>query len=128
MTADEFPRLFAAAFGAQDAAALAAMLAEDAQVVTLTGALAEGRVEAQALFAAEFAGIFSRARLVTGRLSLRPIGPGAAVLHQRYVVTGAQDAGGEELPRFAALLGLVLLAKAEGWQALSLTFSALVEQ
>ena len=128
MTADEFPRLFAAAFGAQDAAALAAMLAEDAQMLSLTGACAEGRAAAEALFAAEFAGIFRRARLVTGKQSLRPIGPGAAVLHQRFVVTGACDADGTDLPRFAALLGLVLLARPDGWQALSLSFSALREQ
>ena len=128
MTADEFPRLFAAAFGAQDSGAIAALLADDAQVVSLTRAWAEGRMEAETLFAAEFAGIFRRARLVTGKLALRPIGPGAAVVHQRYVVTGAQDADGGDLPRFAALLGLVLLAKPDGWQALSLTFSALADQ
>ena len=126
MTPDDFPRLFAAAFGAQDSAAIAAWLAEDAQVVTLTGGHADTAAEAQALIANEFSGIFTAARLVTGKLHLRPLGPGGAVLHQRYVVTGARDETGTDIPRFAALLQVVLLARVEGWRAVSLTFSALI--
>jgi uncharacterized protein (TIGR02246 family) len=127
MTPEDFPRLFATAFGAQDGAALAGFLAEDAQVVTLTGAVAEDAAGAEAAFAAEFAGIFAAARLVTGRQRLRMLGPGGAVLHQRFVVTGARDAGGREMPRFGALLTAVLLAREGGWRAVSLSFSALTQ-
>ena len=123
MTPEGFARAYAAAFGAQDAAALAAMLAEEAGVVSLTGGVAESRAEAEALFAAEFAGTLARARLVTGKARLMPIGPGGAVLHQRFVVTGVTDEAGQDLPRLGAMLCVVLLARAEGWQALSLTFT-----
>lgn len=46
------------------------------------------------------------------------------MVHQRYVVIGAQSAEVQELPRFGAVLTAVLLARADGWRAVSLTFSA----
>ncbi len=76
MTPDDFPRRFAAAFGTGDSAAIAAFLAEDAQVLTLTGASAEDASAAESALAAEFTGIFASARLVTGRQSVRLLGPG----------------------------------------------------
>ncbi len=127
MTPEDFPKLFAAGFAAQDGAGLAGYLAVDADVVTLTGAVAEGAVEAKGLFDMEFAGVFARAKLVSGRMRLRPLGPGGAILHQRYVVIGAQDAAGQDLPRFAAALTVVLLARGDGWRAVSLVFSPLAQ-
>jgi len=127
MTPQEFPRAFAAAFGAQDAERLAGFLAEDATVLTLTGAWIDGRGAAKAALMAEFAGIFAHARLVTGRSQLREVGPGIALLHQRFVVSGARADTGADLPRFAAMLTVVLVAGAAGWQATSLSFSGLAE-
>ncbi len=127
MTPQDFPRAFAAAFGAQDADRLASLLAEDTQVLTLTGAWAEGRVAARAVLAAEFAGIFARARLVTGKSQLRTLADPVCLLHQRFVVSGAQGADGADLPRFAAMLSVVLVAATGGWLAASLSFSSLAE-
>lgn len=131
MTADSFSRAFALAFGAHDADALAALLARDAGVLTLTGIWAEGRDAAKRALMAEFSGTFARARLVTGKAVLLPIKDGAAVLHQRFVVSGAVEADGTELPRFAAMLSAVLVEGTPGAgdlrQAASLTFSALTE-
>lgn len=124
VTPEDFAKAFAAAFGRQDAPALAAMLVEDADVLTLTGAMVESAKEAQAAFAGEFAGIFAAARLVTGKLRIRPLGPGGAVLTQRFVVSGALDDRGRELPRFGAQLTAVLIARSEGWRAVNLIFSA----
>lgn len=121
---EEFAKLFAGAFGRQDAAALAGFLAEDADVMTLTGAVLETAAEAEAAFAGEFAGIFAAARLVTGKHRLRMLGPGACVVTQRFVVSGARDDQGAEMPRFGAILTAVLTARSTGWQAVSLTFSA----
>ena len=53
---EEFAKLFAGAFGRQDTTALAGFLAEDADVLTLTGAVVETAAEAEAAFAGEFAG------------------------------------------------------------------------
>lgn len=125
MTPEDFPKLFAMAFAAQDTDGLVQMLADDADVVTLTGAVAEDQTEAKRVFDQEFAGTFARVRLVSGKTRLRPLGPGGAVVHQRYVVIGARDHEGRELPRFGAVLTAVLLARTDGWRAVSLTFSAL---
>jgi ketosteroid isomerase-like protein len=127
MTPEDFPKLFAAAFAAQDSAALVQFLAEDAEVVTLTGALAEDAIGAGRAFDMEFAGTFAGARLVTGKNRLRLLGPGGAILHQRFVVIGARDENGHDLPRFGAVLTAVLLARSEGWRAVSLSFSAVTQ-
>ncbi|MFT4152073.1 MAG: DUF4440 domain-containing protein [Paracoccaceae bacterium] len=116
---EQFPRIFAGAFGAQDATAIAALLMPQAGSLTLTGRWSDTAEAAEAAFAADFAGPLARARLVTGRVALIPLGPGAAVLHQRYVVTGATDAQGTELPRIGAILSATLTATPEGWRALS---------
>ncbi|MEI6800620.1 MAG: DUF4440 domain-containing protein [Pseudomonadota bacterium] len=121
---EDFAKRFASAFGRQDAAELAEFLAEDADVLTLTGALVDSAALAEATFAEEFAGIFATARLVSGKNRLRVLGPGAAIVTQRFVVSGARDDHGAELPRFSAVLTAVLTARSAGWQAVSLTFSA----
>ncbi|MEY4695932.1 MAG: hypothetical protein RIT14_360 [Pseudomonadota bacterium] len=128
MTADDFPRLFASAFCSQDARALAALLAEDAEIVTATGCLADGRDAAEAVLAGEFEGVFRTARLVTGKTRFRVIGPGATMLSQRFVLTGALDAEGAELPRATLLLSAVLAARAKGWQALTAQITVLSDQ
>lgn len=125
MTAETFARSFAHAFAAQDADAITALLAEDGELLSLTGQLAEGQKSAQLVLAAEFEGIFARARLVTGKGQIRPLGTGRALLRQRFVVTGALDANGAEMPRFGAVLIAVLAAEAAQWRALHLSFVAL---
>ena len=122
----DFPRAFAAAFGSQNADGIAALFTEDGSFHALTGHWAEGRKEITEGIRGEFSGLSRMARLVSGKTTLRPIGPGAAILHQRYVVTGLRDATRAELPRIAALLTAVLAAKGDGWQALTATF-AMVE-
>jgi len=125
LTPDEFPRAFATAFGAQDAAALAALMTETGSLASLTGQWAEGPAAARTALEAEFGGTFARARLVSGKGTLSLPAPGVALLRQRFVVTGAMDETGAELPRFGAMLVVVLTGSAADWRAESLTFSAL---
>jgi ketosteroid isomerase-like protein len=125
MRPEDFPKAFATAFAAKDSSALAEMLAPDAQVVTLTGAVAEDGSQARQAFEQEFAGVFASAKLVTGRNRLRAVGSTGVVVHQRLVVMGARDATGRDLPRFGAAMTAVLMATSEGWRVVSLTLSAL---
>lgn len=120
-----FSRQFAAAFGARDATVLAALFAEDGSLHGLTGRFHEGRPAIEQGLAEEFAGLARMARLVSGKATTRMIGPGAAILHQRFVVTGLRDATGSELPRVGALLTVVLAANSDGWQGLTATFAVL---
>lgn len=121
--AEDFPRAFALAWGGRDIAALAGLFAEDADFLTLTGAWAEGREAIGDILAGELAGAFARARLVTGKAKLRPIGPGGAVLMQRFVLSGIRNADGSDAGRIGAILSAVLLAGRDGWQAVSASFT-----
>jgi uncharacterized protein (TIGR02246 family) len=123
-SAEEFPRAFAKAWGARDTAGIAALLAEDADMLSLTGGWAEGRRAVETLLRDEFSGMFSQSRLVTGKMRLRPLGPGAAVLQQRFVLSGLVDASGRDLGRTGAMLIAVLVARSGGWQAITVQFSA----
>ena len=124
-SAEDFPRYFAQAFAARDAAAMGAILDDEGSGLTLSGQWAEGPAALESAWAAEFAGLLANARLVTGKKQLRMLGPGAAVLNLRYVITGAEQAEGMELPRFGAVLSAVTIARSAGWQAVSLNFSPL---
>jgi uncharacterized protein (TIGR02246 family) len=124
MMPEEFSRSFAAAFAAQDAAAIANLLATEGMFLTLTGIAAETREDARHAMAQEFTGIFIQSRLVTGKGAVQSLSPDTALVTQRYVVTGAVDENGADLPRFAALLVAVLHNNNGAWQAISLTFNA----
>lgn len=127
MTPEDFPRAFAAAFSSQDAPALAALMDVQADFVTATGQHAEGRDAITDALAAEFAGVFSTARLVKGKLKLRALGAQTAILTQRYVVAGARDKGGAELPRCSLLLTATIAATPQGWQAVAAQLAMLAE-
>lgn len=127
MTPEDFPRAFASAFSAQDAAALSALMHDDSDLITPTGQYAEGRPAIEAALAAEFAGVFRDARLVKGKQRLRALGPGAALITQRYVVTGAKNESGADLPRCALILTATLAATPAGWQALAAQLSILTD-
>ena len=122
---DGFSRSFVLAWGGRDAAALAALCTEDAEMLTITGLWCEGRPRIQDVLQAELDGAFAQSRLVTGKGRLRPLGPGAAVLTQRFVLSSVLDAEGRDAGRVGAVLSAVLLARTEGWQAATLHFVAL---
>ena len=124
MTPAEYARSFAAAFAQQDATAIATLLAAEGMFLTLTGITAETREDVRHAMTQEFNGIFSQSRLVTGKGAVQPLCPDTALVTQRYVVTGAVDETGADLPRFAALLVAVLRNQNDAWQAISLTFNA----
>jgi uncharacterized protein (TIGR02246 family) len=122
---EDFSALFAAAWLRRDAAALANLAAEDADMLTLSGLWCEGRPAIESALASELAGTFAHARLVTGRTRLRPLGPGAAVLSQRFVLSGLIDAEGRNIGHLGTVLSAVLVARADGWQAMTLQFTGL---
>lgn len=124
-TPEDFIRNFTALWGQRDTVALAALAVVDAEMMTLTGVWCEGRPAIETALAAEFAGSFSRSRLVTGKTRLRALGPGAAVLHQRFVLSGLTDEAGRDMGRLGAVLSAVLTARTEGWQAVTMHFSAI---
>lgn len=124
VSAEGFARSFAQAWLAQDTMALAAHFAEDGDFLSLTGAWAEGRPSVERVLKAELKGAFARARLVTGRAKLRALGPGLALIHQRFVLSGVMNADGSDAGRIGTVLIAVLAQQKEGWVAVSAQFAA----
>lgn len=124
MTPETFAKAFAAAFSARDPAALAAMMTEDAALVSLTGQWVEGRTLIRDIWAAEFAGALRMARLVTGRARIHAAAQ-AAVVSQRFVLSGTLDPDGHELPRCAVLLQGTLAPTGDGWRAVTISLTVL---
>ncbi|KFE33775.1 SgcJ/EcaC family oxidoreductase [Thioclava atlantica] len=119
---DDLPRAFAKAWSARDAQMLAGYFAPDADFLSLTGGAATGRDHIAELLAGELAGAFSRARLVTGRTKTRPVGPEAAVLLQRFVMSGILNADGSDAGRVGCTLAATLGLAEEGWQIVAAQF------
>jgi len=124
MEPEDFARQFAILWSRRDVQGLAAMMTGDADMLTLTGVWAEGQKAIFAALESEFSGIFSRARLVTGRAKARRINADTAVLHQRFVLSGLVDAEGNDMGRIGALLVATLTTSPQGWQAVALQFCA----
>ncbi|MFD2174049.1 SgcJ/EcaC family oxidoreductase [Rhodobacter lacus] len=118
----ELARRFAALWGTRDARGIAALFAPDGEFLSLTGGVGQNPKEIAELLAGEFAGAFQRARLVTGRSRLRPIGEGAAVIWQRFVLSGLVDENGAEAGRIGAALCATLERTGAGWQIVSAQF------
>ncbi|MDW4550423.1 SgcJ/EcaC family oxidoreductase [Defluviimonas sp. D31] len=121
---EAFPRSFANAWSARDAKAIAALFAEDADFLTLTGHWAEGRKAVEETLAGEMAGAFARAKLVTGRTKIRAVAPGAAQVMQRYVLSGIVNADGSDAGRVGAILSAVLVDGPQGWSVAAAQFTA----
>ncbi|OYX42907.1 MAG: DUF4440 domain-containing protein [Rhodobacterales bacterium 32-67-9] len=121
---DDFPRAFANGWAAHDAKALAALFAEDADFLTLTGHWAEGRKAIAATLTGELAGAFARAKLVTGRTKTRALSADVAQVMQRYVLSGIVHPDGSDAGRVGAILSAVLVAAPQGWQVAAAQFTA----
>lgn len=119
---EDLPRAFAHVWGARDARALADMFTPDAEFLSLTGGIAEGREEIAELLAGEFSGAFSRARLVTGKTRVRPVGSEVVVLSQRFVLSGIINADGSDAGRIGALLCATMAHYENGWQVVAAQF------
>lgn len=121
---EDFARAFAAAWSRRDPAELSALFAPDADLLTLTGAWAEGRDQIAEILAQEMAGAFVRARMVTGRGKIRPLAPGVVQIMQRYVLSGIVNEDGSDAGRVGAVLSAVLTEGDEGWQVVAAQFAA----
>ena len=119
-----FARAFTDAWAGRDAPAMAALFAEDADLLSLTGHWAEGRKAIGETLKGEMAGAFARAKLVTGRAKARKLTPVVAHVMQRYVLSGILNADGTDAGRVGAILSAVLVEGPRGWQVAAAQFTA----
>lgn len=121
-TPADLPRAFAHFWGTRDALGLAEFFAEDADFISLTGGIAETRAQVEEIFAGELAGAFSRARLVTGKTRIRPLGQHVAVVTQRFVLSGLIHEDGGDAGRIGAVFAATMVQTNAGWLIVSAQF------
>lgn len=90
---EQMPHAFAAAWMARDSRALAALFAPDADFVNVVGLWWRDRTAIETAHAYGLATIFADSRLRVGRVALRALGPGAAVVHARLHLSGQRPHG-----------------------------------
>lgn len=111
---------FAAAWMDRDADALAALFAEDADFVNVVGIWWEDRAAIRKAHHYGLTTFFRASRLTLGRTKLRRIGPDAAVVHARMILTGQIAPDGSEAGRRTGILSFVMARQEDGgWLCVS---------
>lgn len=118
-TPEAFPRAFAAAWMARDAAALAALFAADADFVNVAGLWWEDRAGIERAHRRALQTFFADTRLVTGRTKVRPLGPGLALVHQRFILAGQRMPDGTTAGQRNTILVFVIRDTGAGWEAVA---------
>lgn len=118
-TPEGFARAFSDAFTARDAPRMASLFSQDADFITPEHGWWEGQKAITEGHLAGFAGVWRRARLVTGKGRARELAPGLVQVWQRYILSGLQKPDGSEAQRRAVIYGFILRKTKTGWQAIS---------
>lgn len=124
MSPQEFPEAYRKAWIKRDAAALAALFAEDATMVSLSGEWLEGRRDITRAHGAMLRGPFADSRMVMGRIEARMAGT-AAIVHARIIVMGARAGEGAQADKRSTMLTVVMEPVNGEWSAVSAVFSEL---
>ena len=116
---EEFPAAFARAWATREGAAIAALFAEDAEFVNVTGLWWSGREAIARPHDYALKSFFAETSLRPGRVSTRLLGPDHAVVRCRFRMTGQRAPDGREAGPRQTILVFVLERSAEGWRAVT---------
>ena len=89
----DIPALFARAWNARDADALASLFDEDAEFVNVTGLCWHDRQSIRTAHAHRLARVFDTSTLATGETKVKLLSPEVAVVHARMTLSGDEPAG-----------------------------------
>ncbi len=103
-TPEDIPRLFADAWNARDATALAGLFAYDADFVNVVGLWWRNRTDIERAHAYGLSTFFKQSNLSARRVEVRLLGDSVAIIHVRWRLTGQLDRDGTSLDeRFAVM-------------------------
>ncbi len=117
---DQIPQLFVEAWNDRDPDGIAALFEEDADFVNVTGIWWTDREAIREAHAYGLERIFSDSRLTLGKVKLRRLTPGVAVVHGRVILEG--QTGREDLPRpgrRVTIFSFVVSLGEAGWRCVS---------
>ncbi|MEO0999646.1 MAG: SgcJ/EcaC family oxidoreductase [Pseudomonadota bacterium] len=116
---EALPAAFAEAWMARDAAALAALFAEDADFVNVTGLWWHDRAAIERAHAYGLSTFFRASTLRVGAVRTRPLGPDHAVVTCRMTLTGQIAPGGGPAGPRQTVFTFVAQRTPAGWQAVA---------
>ena len=116
---EDIPAAFAAAWEARDAAALAALFAEDADFVNVVGLWWRNRGDIERAHHYGLTTFLRASELSARRIEVKRLGETLATVHVRWRLRGQLDKQGNRLnDRFAIML-FVAEKKDSGWQVVA---------
>ncbi|MCA0995837.1 SgcJ/EcaC family oxidoreductase [Alloyangia pacifica] len=115
----DFPAAFARAWATREGAAIAALFAEDAEFVNVTGLWWQGRAAIARPHDYALKSFFAETTLQPGRISTRYLGEDHAVVRCRFHMTGQRAPDGSAAGPRQTILIFVLRRTPQGWQAVS---------
>ncbi|WP_226624509.1 SgcJ/EcaC family oxidoreductase [Alloyangia pacifica] len=116
---EDFPAAFARAWATREGAAVAALFAEDAEFVNVTGLWWSGREAIARPHDYALKSFFADTTLRPGRISTRLLGAGQAVVRCRFHMSGQRAPDGSEAGPRQTILLFVLERTAAGWRAVA---------
>ncbi len=119
ITPEEVPRLFAEAWNAKDADALAGLFAQDADFVNVVGLWWQTKADIKRAHAYGLRSFFVNSQLLARRIKVRQIGNSAAIVHVHWKLTGQTGPAGEALDPRHSVMVFVLERSDKGWIVLA---------
>ena len=116
---EDFPEAFTAAWMARDAGALAGLFAEDADFVNVVGIWWRDRAAIRKAHHYALRSFFAETVLTPGRVRVRRLGEGHAVVHTRFRLRGQRTPDGRPAGDRQTILVFVLARSPDGWQAVA---------
>jgi len=108
---------FVAAWNKHDAKAMAAVWADQCELLNPFGMKASGRAEIEKLFETEQGGVMKATTYTINSESLMKIAGGAVVMDLDSVVNGMTDPAGQALPPFTHHVTLIYVHERGQWRA-----------
>lgn len=118
-TPEDAPRLFAEAWNAKNAKALAQLFAEDAEFVNVVGLWWHNRADIERAHEYGLRTFFRASTLSTQHIEVRQINQDVAIIHVRWNLTGQLGKGGEALDDRFTIMMLVTQRQKDGWSVVA---------
>jgi uncharacterized protein (TIGR02246 family) len=118
-TPEDVPRLFAEAWNAKDAGALAALFVPDADFVNVVGLWWHNRTDIERAHHYGLTTFFRASHITPRRIKTRQITPEVAVVHVRWHMGGQLDRDGHALGDRTGIMVFVTQKTDTGWRVLA---------
>ncbi|VWC93213.1 SgcJ/EcaC family oxidoreductase [Burkholderia lata] len=108
---------FIEAWNAHDASALGRVFTPDGDFVGIGGRLWHGPDEIARVHAEQFAGRYDASTFVVeGAPTVSTLGPGIALVHWRWTISGVRDGNGVQVAPYSGIFTWVAVEREGGWR------------